>query len=132
MNNLIASGEVSYTKDCQDMPPQAEKYQTQTTPGGWVRKNLKLGRGAEPRQRLSRCRIVAIRPHVPPRFGMKGEHMTTVPFLNKYERARLIGARALQLAFGAPPLIEVKGENSPMSVALRELDMGIIPLVVMR
>ncbi len=58
--------------------------------------------------------------------------MTAVPFLNKYERARIIGARALQLAFGAPPLLEVKGENSAMSVALRELEMGIIPLVVMR
>lgn len=56
----------------------------------------------------------------------------TLSILSKYERARLIGARALQLAFGAPPLIEVSGEQLPMSIALREMDAGIIPLVVMR
>ncbi|VVB57528.1 DNA-directed RNA polymerase subunit K [uncultured archaeon] len=54
------------------------------------------------------------------------------PTLSKYERARLIGARALQLAFGAPPLMEVEGKMSPMSIALKEMDSGIIPLVVLR
>ncbi len=52
--------------------------------------------------------------------------------LNKFERARIIGARAIQLAFGAPPLIEVKGENSSIEVAMKELEAGIIPLVVLR
>ena len=57
--------------------------------------------------------------------------MDNMPF-SKYERARLIGARALQLAFGAPPLMEVDGKMSPMSIALKEMESGIIPLVVMR
>jgi DNA-directed RNA polymerase subunit K/omega len=52
--------------------------------------------------------------------------------LNKYERARLVGARALQLAFGAPPLLEVEGKMSPMQISLKELEAGIIPLVVIR
>lgn len=52
--------------------------------------------------------------------------------LSKFERARIIGARALQLANGAPPLIEVSGERSPIDVAMRELENGIIPLVVLR
>ena len=56
----------------------------------------------------------------------------TTPHLSKYERARLIGARALQLALGAPPLVEVSGESVPMRVALTELEAGIIPLVVLR
>jgi len=58
--------------------------------------------------------------------------MSQQHLLNKYELARIIGARALQLAFGAPPLIEVEKENSPMSVALKELEIGVIPLVVLR
>lgn len=56
----------------------------------------------------------------------------TTPTLSKYERARIIGARSLQLSFGAPPLIEVSGESAPMQVALAELASGVIPLVVMR
>lgn len=57
--------------------------------------------------------------------------MENLPF-NKYEKARLIGARALQLAFGAPPLMEVEGKMSPMSIAMKEMESGIIPLVVLR
>ena len=55
--------------------------------------------------------------------------MTT---LNKYELARLIGARALQLSYGAPPLLEVSPGETAISVANRELEAGIIPLVVLR
>ena len=51
--------------------------------------------------------------------------------LNKYERARIIGARALQLAAGAPPLIEVKSIDA-VSIALAELESGVIPLAVLR
>lgn len=52
--------------------------------------------------------------------------------LSKYERARLIGSRALQLSCGAPPLIEVGGMYGSMSIALREMDAGVLPLVVLR
>lgn len=55
--------------------------------------------------------------------------MTT---LNKYEIARIIGARAVQLANGAPPLIEVAQTATSIEVASAELDAGIIPLVVLR
>lgn len=52
--------------------------------------------------------------------------------LSKYELARIIGARALQLSRGAPPLIEVKPDESVIDVAKKELEAGIIPLVVLR
>ena len=52
--------------------------------------------------------------------------------LNKFELARLIGARALQLSYGAPPLLEVKPGESAVQVAGHEFEAGIIPLVVMR
>ena len=51
--------------------------------------------------------------------------------LTKYEVARLIGARALQLSMGAPPLIKVTDERATfISIAEEELDKGIIPLSV--
>ena len=52
--------------------------------------------------------------------------------LNKYELARIIGARALQLSYGAPPLLEVVSGESSVDVAKHELETGVIPLVVMR
>ncbi len=52
--------------------------------------------------------------------------------LNKFELARIIGARALQLSYGAPPLLEVKQGQNSIEVAKAELDAGIIPLVVLR
>lgn len=57
--------------------------------------------------------------------------MTSVN-LNKFERARILGARSIQLANGAPPLVEVRGEYSAIEVASRELESGIMPLVVLR
>ena len=51
--------------------------------------------------------------------------------LTKYEVARLIGARALQLSMGAPPLIKVTDERATfINIAEEELEKGIIPLSV--
>ncbi len=56
------------------------------------------------------------------------------PFLTKYERARIIGVRALQLSYGAPPLIpvEVVGSTSFIDIARYEVDKGILPVSVYR
>jgi DNA-directed RNA polymerase subunit K len=58
--------------------------------------------------------------------------MSTNYILTKFELARIIGARSLQLSCGAPPIIEVNSPKSPMSVAEEELKAGVIPLVVLR
>jgi len=51
--------------------------------------------------------------------------------LTKYELARIIGARALQLSCGAPPLIKVKDSGITfIQVAQEELDKNVIPLSV--
>jgi len=51
--------------------------------------------------------------------------------LTKYEVARLIGARALQLSMGAPPLIKLNKESlSFVKVAEEELGHNVIPLNV--
>jgi DNA-directed RNA polymerase subunit K/omega len=53
--------------------------------------------------------------------------------LTKYEVARLIGARALQLSMGAPPLIKVIEERTSfIRIAEEELDKGVMPLVVVK
>jgi DNA-directed RNA polymerase subunit K/omega len=52
--------------------------------------------------------------------------------LTKYEVARIIGARALQLALGAPPLIKARPETSFIAIAQAELDKEVMPLSVLR
>lgn len=53
--------------------------------------------------------------------------------LTRYERARIIGARALQISMGAPPMIKVsKNSVDPIIIAIKELDVGIIPMTVKR
>lgn len=55
------------------------------------------------------------------------------PKLTRFEKARIIGARALQLAMGAPPLIEVpKNVNSPIDIAIMELNEKILPISIRR
>ncbi|MFH1785326.1 MAG: DNA-directed RNA polymerase subunit K [Candidatus Micrarchaeota archaeon] len=51
--------------------------------------------------------------------------------LTKYEVARLIGARALQLSMGAPPLIKISKDSlSFVRVAEQEMEKNVIPLTV--
>lgn len=56
----------------------------------------------------------------------------------KYEKARMIGSRALQLSMGAPFLIKLSDEElqklryDPIEIALREYDEGILPITVKR
>jgi len=56
------------------------------------------------------------------------------PWLTKYERARVIGARALQIALGAPPLIPLEQLKSkdPIRIAEEELRRKVLPLVIRR
>lgn len=45
-----------------------------------------------------------------------------------------MGARALQISMGAPILVDVSGgsSSSPIDIALRELEAGILPMTVRR
>jgi len=53
--------------------------------------------------------------------------------LTKYEKARLIGARALQLAMGAPPVVNMpKRAFSAVELAKYEFEKKSIPLRVVR
>lgn len=57
---------------------------------------------------------------------------------SKYERARIIGARGLQISMDAPLLAnmereELSGVNyDPLKIAEKELDMGVLPISINR
>ncbi|MFO8109076.1 MAG: DNA-directed RNA polymerase subunit K [Thermoplasmata archaeon] len=51
----------------------------------------------------------------------------------RFEKARIIGARSLQISMGAPPLIEVPGELlDPVEIAVEEYERSVIPISVIR
>ena len=50
---------------------------------------------------------------------------------NRYEKARIIGARALQVAYGAPVLIDTD-QTQPILIAAQEFDTGVLPFTVRR
>jgi len=56
------------------------------------------------------------------------------PFLTKYERARVVGLRALQLSLGAPPFVRLDDEAKwdPIEVAKGELESALLPLSIRR
>ncbi|KAJ1996674.1 DNA-directed RNA polymerases I, II, and III subunit RPABC2 [Coemansia thaxteri] len=60
-----------------------------------------------------------------------GERITT-PYMTKYERARILGARALQISMNAPVMVELDGESDPYVIALKELRAKKIPFVIRR
>ncbi|MBC8500304.1 MAG: DNA-directed RNA polymerase subunit K [Nanoarchaeota archaeon] len=56
----------------------------------------------------------------------------------KYEMARMIGSRALQIAMGAPFLVKVKPKKleelkyNPVEIAKLEFNEGVLPITVKR
>ena len=49
----------------------------------------------------------------------------------RFEKARIVGARALQISRGAPLMIKTKLKD-PIEIAQMELEKGIIPIDVKR
>ncbi|KAJ5179190.1 RNA polymerase subunit omega/K/RPABC2 [Penicillium capsulatum] len=60
------------------------------------------------------------------------EQRTTTPYLTKYERARVLGTRALQISMNAPVLVDLEGETDPLQIAMKELNQKKIPLIIRR
>ena len=58
---------------------------------------------------------------------------TGPPTLTRFEKARIMGSRALQLSLGAPPFIDFSKNNSTsLEIAMEELQQKVIPIVIRR
>ncbi|TCD68102.1 DNA-directed RNA polymerases I II and III subunit RPABC2 [Steccherinum ochraceum] len=69
--------------------------------------------------------------------GIRGERQPnkvrmTTPYLTKYERARVLGTRALQISMNAPVLVPLDGETDALQIAIKELSQRKIPLIIRR
>lgn len=51
----------------------------------------------------------------------------------RFERARILGARALQISMGAPGVLDAStADIDPLLIAVREFQAGSVPLTVQR
>jgi len=73
------------------------------------------------------------------KMGSRGEKFQepnkikiTTPYMTKYERARILGTRALQISMNAPILVPLEGETDPLEIAIKELSQRKIPLIIRR
>ena len=80
--------------------------------------------------------IIDIDPiHVPIEYETtgKGKIMIGPPTLTRFEKARILGARALQLSLGAPPFIALpKDVATSLDLAYAELEKRVIPITIRR
>jgi DNA-directed RNA polymerase I, II, and III subunit RPABC2 len=58
--------------------------------------------------------------------------MYSIPYLTKYEKARVIGTRALQISLDSKVFVEKNGETDPYKLAVMEFEQKKIPLLVQR
>ncbi|KAM7491651.1 hypothetical protein LguiA_034572 [Lonicera macranthoides] len=56
----------------------------------------------------------------------------TSKYMTKYERARILGTRALQISMNAPVMVELEGETDPLEIAMKELRQRKIPFTIRR
>jgi DNA-directed RNA polymerase I, II, and III subunit RPABC2 len=57
----------------------------------------------------------------------------TMPYMTKFEKAKLLGVRAEMIASGDKPLVEIKGKvNNAYEIAIMELKQKKIPLIIRR
>ena len=78
--------------------------------------------------------IERVEEHVPVEIPCeKGKITIGPPTLTRFEKARIMGARALQLSLGAPPFIEIpKDARISLDISMEELEQRVIPITIRR
>lgn len=62
---------------------------------------------------------------------IKGIFKNWYPPVTRFEKARIVGARALQISYGAPVLVDYPNDMlDPIDIALMEYEEGLIPITV--
>jgi len=77
--------------------------------------------------------IVTDAEHEIQELDESGKILMGPPRLTRFEKARIMGARALQLSLGAPPFIEIpESAATSLDIAMEELEQRLIPISIRR
>ena len=82
----------------------------------------------------SREIVGTVKEHEPEEIPCeKGKITIGPPTLTRFEKARIMGARALQLSLGAPPFIPIpKNARISLDISMEELEQRVIPITIRR
>ena len=62
-----------------------------------------------------------------------GKILMGPPTLTRFEKARIMGARALQLSLGAPPFIDIPvSAATSLDISMKDLEERVIPITIRR
>ena len=75
---------------------------------------------------------IEVIPAFEPSFTLPVEKRKTTPYMTKFEKARVLGTRASQIAMCAPVMVKLEGETDPLEIAMKELKARKINMVVRR
>ena len=82
---------------------------------------------------LSRQIVERDQEHDPEELVSESKILMGPPTLTRFEKARIMGARALQLSLGAPPFIDIpESATTSLDIAMEELDQRVIPITIRR
>lgn len=77
--------------------------------------------------------VERIDDHEPVEIPCDGAILIGPPTLTRFEKARIMGARALQLSLGAPPFIPIpKTARISLDISMEELEQRVIPITIRR
>lgn len=65
-------------------------------------------------------------------FVPNANERKTNPIVTKYEKARILGIRAIQISKGAKPTVNIGKLHDALKIAEKEFNEGSIPLIVRR
>ena len=66
-------------------------------------------------------------------LSVDGKILMGPPTLTRFEKARIMGARALQLSLGAPPFIDIPvSAVTSLDISMKELEERVIPITIRR
>ena len=66
-------------------------------------------------------------------LSIDGKILMGPPTLTRFEKARIMGARALQLSLGAPPFIDIPvSAVTSLDISMKELEERVIPITIRR
>ena len=78
--------------------------------------------------------VEKVADHEPVEIPCEDQKVTVgPPTLTRFEKARIMGARALQLSQGAPPFIPIpKTARTSLDISMEELEQRVIPITIRR
>jgi|EP00624_Nannochloropsis_granulata_P006915 DNA-directed RNA polymerase I, II, and III subunit RPABC2 len=107
----------------EEEPQDQDEDEEEAGGGGGQDGAAPPGRDGEP---------VDILPHDGVDSSKANKTRVTTRFLTKYERARILGTRALQISMNAPIMVKPGSETDPLKIAMLELRARKIPIIIRR